>query len=210
MIKAIETRYKGYRFRSRLEARWAVFFEALGLKWEYEPEGFHTLEGPYLPDFRVTTPQGKPIWYEIKPEGMKTDAKFSAFEKQLDAHLETGQCSSSRAALLSGDPVSVFSDPKIMICPRCGFISEPAYGFTFDRCDHPRLDLYTASVGCWPCDVETPCGSGNNWEDGVLGHGTYPHKGWIMSPTRTASFSWLTEAAVKARSARFEHGEVPA
>lgn len=30
-MKAIETRYKGYRFRSRLEARWAVFFDALGL-----------------------------------------------------------------------------------------------------------------------------------------------------------------------------------
>ena len=39
-IKAIETEYKGYRFRSRLEARWAVFFDALGLKWDYEPEGF--------------------------------------------------------------------------------------------------------------------------------------------------------------------------
>lgn len=41
MIKAIETCYKGYRFRSRLEARWAVFFDALGMKWEYEPQGFH-------------------------------------------------------------------------------------------------------------------------------------------------------------------------
>lgn len=39
-IKAIQTRYKGYNFRSRLEARWAVFFDALGIKWEYEPEGF--------------------------------------------------------------------------------------------------------------------------------------------------------------------------
>ena len=29
MIKAIETVYNGYRFRSRLEARWAVFFDAL-------------------------------------------------------------------------------------------------------------------------------------------------------------------------------------
>ncbi len=52
MIKAIETRYKGYRFRSRLEARWAVFFDALGLSWEYEPEGFDLGElGWYLPDF---------------------------------------------------------------------------------------------------------------------------------------------------------------
>jgi hypothetical protein len=32
-IVAIPTRYKGYHFRSRLEARWAVFFDALGIKW---------------------------------------------------------------------------------------------------------------------------------------------------------------------------------
>lgn len=39
MIKPIETRYAGCRFRSRLEARWAVFFDALKIEWEYEPEG---------------------------------------------------------------------------------------------------------------------------------------------------------------------------
>jgi len=51
-IKAIETQYKGYRFRSRLEARWAVFFDALGVKWEYEKEGYDLGEaGWYLPDF---------------------------------------------------------------------------------------------------------------------------------------------------------------
>lgn len=50
-MKAIETAYKGYRFRSRLEARWAVFFDALGLRWEYEPEGFELPSGRYLPDF---------------------------------------------------------------------------------------------------------------------------------------------------------------
>lgn len=54
MIKAIETVYNGYRFRSRLEARWAVFFDALGVKYEYEPEGFELPSGQwYLPDFRV-------------------------------------------------------------------------------------------------------------------------------------------------------------
>jgi hypothetical protein len=26
----------GYRFRSRLGARWAVFFETLDIKWHYE------------------------------------------------------------------------------------------------------------------------------------------------------------------------------
>ncbi len=65
-MKAIETLYKGYRFRSRLEARWAVYFDAIGLKWEYEPEGFEFKDGTrYLPDFRLPE-VGK--WAEVKPE----------------------------------------------------------------------------------------------------------------------------------------------
>lgn len=50
-FKAIETKYHGFKFRSRLEARWAVFFDTLGIKYHYEQEGY-SLEGtPYLPDF---------------------------------------------------------------------------------------------------------------------------------------------------------------
>ncbi len=50
-FKVIETKYNGYKFRSRLEARWAVFFDALNIEYHYEPEGY-SLEGtPYLPDF---------------------------------------------------------------------------------------------------------------------------------------------------------------
>ncbi len=52
MTNAIETIYKGYRFRSRLEARWAVFFDSLGIPWIYEPEGIDLGNGlRYLPDF---------------------------------------------------------------------------------------------------------------------------------------------------------------
>ena len=62
-IKAIETVYKGYRFRSRLEARWAVFYDALGIEWEYEKEGFEFWDGSrYLPDFYLKD-YG---WIEIK------------------------------------------------------------------------------------------------------------------------------------------------
>lgn len=53
-IKAIPTFYDGYWFRSKLEAKWAVFFNSLGVKYEYEPEGFILPDGSkYLPDFRV-------------------------------------------------------------------------------------------------------------------------------------------------------------
>jgi hypothetical protein len=55
MLKAIETSYKGYRFRSRLEARWAVFFDHIwSVKWEYEKEGYDLGNGiMYLPDFWI-------------------------------------------------------------------------------------------------------------------------------------------------------------
>lgn len=51
-IKAIDTIYNGYRFRSRLEARWAVFFDTVKIRYEYEKEGYDLGKGLYyLPDF---------------------------------------------------------------------------------------------------------------------------------------------------------------
>ena len=63
-IKPIPTCYRGRHFRSRLEARWAVFFDALGLEFMYEPEGYELPDGTrYLPDFYF--PQIR--WYaEVK------------------------------------------------------------------------------------------------------------------------------------------------
>ncbi len=65
-IKPIETIYKGYRFRSRLEARWAVFFDALGIEYDYEPEGYEFDDGTrYLPDFQL---KDEDIFVEVKSE----------------------------------------------------------------------------------------------------------------------------------------------
>src|SRR6478752_8276107 len=98
MIKPIQTTYRGYRFRSRLEARWAVFFDALGLRWEYEPEGFVLPSGKhYLPDFRVKlrklgksnyrsdmnyAPRDVTIWFEIKPGDQGENELFSEFMRE--------------------------------------------------------------------------------------------------------------------------------
>ena len=62
-IKAIETEYDGHQFRSRLEARWAVFFNAVGLTYEYEIEGFEMDGTRYLPDFYIPNLNR---WFEIK------------------------------------------------------------------------------------------------------------------------------------------------
>lgn len=63
-IKPIETVYKGYRFRSRLEARWACFFDALGIEWRYEHQDYMLESGVrYLPDFWLPVQRR---WIEIK------------------------------------------------------------------------------------------------------------------------------------------------
>lgn len=65
--KAIDTNFDGCRFRSRLEARWAMFFNRLRIKYDYEPQGFLVNVGdkqvPYLPDFFLPDLQ---MWVEVK------------------------------------------------------------------------------------------------------------------------------------------------
>lgn len=71
-IIPIPTKYDGYKFKSRIEARWAVFFNELGISYEYEKEGFVLSDGVcYLPDFWI--PNMK-CWVEIKgqePTGLE-------------------------------------------------------------------------------------------------------------------------------------------
>jgi hypothetical protein len=78
-MKPIETSYKGYRFRSRLEARWAVFFEALGIRWEYEPEGFETRTGRWLPDFYL--PDHRKAYIDVKHADASEQELMSVREK---------------------------------------------------------------------------------------------------------------------------------
>lgn len=77
-LKAIQTEYNGYLFRSRLEARWAVFFDACGVEYEYEPEGYHLGNGlMYLPDFLLYGVQGRDggdLFVEVKGKMTETDA----------------------------------------------------------------------------------------------------------------------------------------
>lgn len=58
-MKAIATTYRGTRFRSRLESRWAAFFDLLGFEWQYEP---FDARG-YIPDFLLNGA----LLCEVKP-----------------------------------------------------------------------------------------------------------------------------------------------
>ena len=64
-IRAIDTEHSGYFFRSRLEARWSIFFEEAGIKYRYEPEGVNLDGMRYLPDFFLPELN---FWVEVKPD----------------------------------------------------------------------------------------------------------------------------------------------
>lgn len=121
-MRAIETYYNGYRFRSRLEARWAVFFDTMGIEYEYEPEGFSLYNGEYyLPDFYLP-------WYrcyvEVKPR--EGDAIKDGNQK-LEALFQTIECG---CILCIGEPFD--NDMRLM----CVEYNDSSGGFLDDmRCD---------------------------------------------------------------------------
>lgn len=61
-IASIPTVYNGVQFRSRLEARWAAFFDIVGWKWSYEPLDF----SGWIPDFVIHGDKER-ILVEVKP-----------------------------------------------------------------------------------------------------------------------------------------------
>ncbi len=60
---SVETEYKGIKMRSKLEAKWAEFFDEKGIFWEYEPAYYEHDGLKYLPDFSLPD---KKIIFEVK------------------------------------------------------------------------------------------------------------------------------------------------
>jgi hypothetical protein len=69
-IHSLPSKYRGVHFRSRLEARWAYYFDRIGLEWRYEPEGYNLSGEFYCPDFLCGND-----WFfvEIKPNKEERD-----------------------------------------------------------------------------------------------------------------------------------------
>lgn len=181
-IKAIETAYKGYRFRSRLEARYAVMFDALGLEWEYEPEGFNLGNGIYyLPDFKVKLSGDTTEWFEVKGDTSNISIEECVKIFEFSKH--------HSLTILDGSP-------KVTVYQR------------YDSDDHwvgglsPVLIM--ADLQVLPAlKLEQRAGyvllaSGCMWFDE---HADFFNGGTCVE--------YLETAVNKARSARFEHGEKP-
>ena len=202
MIKAIETEYGGYKFRSRLEARWAIYFDCVGLVWEYEPEGYDLPDGRrYLPDFKITDINGDIVFYEIKATAGADDGKLLELLKALNPgnRYHHDKKPYYWGSVLSGDPYSYIIENKRYPCPRC-------LQFEADYVDFGAMMSY-----CFNCDQNTPCG-GENPAENHFGFDVYPYKGDIhfFDKYNFRKYKTLVETACEnARKARFEYGQTP-
>lgn len=220
-IKPIETAYKGYRFRSRLEARWAVFFDALKVEWKYEHEGF---EKPYceseeermwryLPDFYL--PQSK-SWIEVKG----SDELLLQDSKRLSHFLDYG------SPLPGFDGSHLDQDGRGLLV--LGEIPNPdLWGIHL----HPIVRHYKGLIrnyarfsGKFWRPVEVMADQATDIIGSIIGKDIVAtldahccdendhRKFWttksLFVPTQL-SFQNVHDAYRAARSARFEHGESP-
>ena len=96
--RGLPTWYGGIEFRSRLEARYALFFDELHLKWEYETQGFESDGQRYLPDFLLFAAAGT-IWVEVKPTWVVDPGEIEKFRR-----FAIQRPMPSRGALLTGPP----------------------------------------------------------------------------------------------------------
>jgi hypothetical protein len=88
-IPAIQTSYHGCRFRSRREARWAVFLDHLAIPWEYEPQGYVVGGEPYLPDFLIYPGTEQATWFEVKGQFPARDELAKAAGLAKDTGIRT-------------------------------------------------------------------------------------------------------------------------
>lgn len=186
MVKAIETIYKGRRFRSRLEARWAVFFDACGADWEYEPEGFEFDDGTkYLPDFILHNVDGRggpDVYIEVK--GKMTDADERKIEKLYVSGL-VDEWGKSRTPVYVVGPIPNAESLSEIIAAATANGDATFYNFaTVDG------DLFTAHIGVNKNGRMELFGDDCNYL-------------CDMDEDKT----W--NAYLAATTARFEHGETP-
>jgi hypothetical protein len=211
---AIETSYAGCRFRSRLEARWAIVFDELGLEWVYEPQGY--LVGPpagldsdkrpdpgdqrpYLPDFWL--PERRE-WVEVKGSPLRT-RECRLLAHATVPHKDWGLPDNRKGILLLG-PIPEPRRDVVALHGCLYFHNGDLYrGYEFLGDEETWFDGFVVLHQIDECGFDIPYNP-SRW-----------NSGWNLSPMLVDSV-WITTPAAQrrverayaaGRSARFEHGE---
>lgn len=122
-MEAKKTLYNNTLFRSKLEAKWAVFFDKCFIKYTYEPEAFLCSDNKqYTPDFFLPEAALRTghefdcktqdfikmslgVYIEIKPLGYVCDEDY---KKRISEAIHP-----SPLILLVGDPVSAINENQV-------------------------------------------------------------------------------------------------
>lgn len=216
-IKAIETMYNGYRFRSRLEARFAVLMDALGISYEYELEGYRLPNGKmYLPDFYL--PQ---FDYYVECKGY-SDHWVDDVKKALNFTV----CKKTNIMFVADIPFSKYSRGVYYFASAhftplysyydhmsCGSVYFETYNGSNAIIRDGRWDLDYDDFRRMPlCQVNDLTESCIEYFDMVMK--AIPAKqdttGWeSVKRISEKDCDYMNSAFLKARTARFEHGETP-
>jgi hypothetical protein len=156
-MHALQTRYAGRYFRSRLEARWAVFFNAINIPWVYEPQGYQLPDKTcYLPDFFLPLQE---CFIEIKPRQptREEERKYALFASisqydlflfaqpmpgyQIDGGYPTGQTNCDSAYLFAAHCMGVNDyNYTWCICGKCSKLGIEFDGRGARICHHDTDD----------------------------------------------------------------------
>lgn len=134
MKAGIPTTYRGVRFRSRLEAKWAVFFDLVGWPWLYEPMDLHG----YVPDFVLQLHES--VLVEVKPALGREDMR--------EAMIKIGRSGWDREALVVGASPGVLASDQFTSTSVLGLLREVHYD------EGRREDEWSTSsiLSCLKCD----------------------------------------------------------
>jgi hypothetical protein len=221
-LKPIQTNYNGYLFRSRLEARWAVFFDELGLEYLYETEGYEFEDKTkYLPDFYLPTVSTSAsaiggLWVEVK--GVNNVGENSV--KNL---INLCNMTQHPGILVAGDPMenvllaeckssSAGDGGAWWICGETGSyeVSDPA---EFAILDGPYI--FCLCPWCGKIGIEFDgrgarvCRYQAHFDDEESALNAIKHLGHYRADDKcyTGNHPIILAAALKARKARFEYGD---
>ncbi len=205
-VKAIQTRYAGCHFRSRLEARWAVFFDALGISWEYEPQGYQHepwADGTvwrYLPDFYLPD---LGCFVEVKGNTSQITDDYLTMLGHV-GHFLPGVHSSwgtTRGLVLLGEIPRTDHGQKWSHCHLThhkGLQIQSLYWKVGGAEVHDR-DVYVPDI--YSLGYRT-----DNMDEGMLPHVANPRGLWDPY-TWHIQMPGVANAYTAARSARFEHSQ---
>lgn len=148
MSQGIETLYRGTRFRSRAEARWAAFFDCLGWRWQYEPVD---LDG-YIPDFIVAFRRSTLI--EVKGGVLPQNLTGSEQTAMALSKVEVSGWDGPSLVVGSGPCFSANSFPLIGVFATTG--GEESRDASIFRCGACGSVSLVAIDGSWACRM---CGA---------------------------------------------------